>query len=60
MVKVSPDGDHFVDGNEITISIMAPPERGKANTGIRKGLSHHFMVNPAKVRIVSGLLSKKR
>ena len=60
IVKFSPDGNLFVDGNKITISIKSPPERGKANAEIVKRLSSHFMVKPSQVRIVSGQKSKKK
>lgn len=59
-VRFGPDGAVSVAGDEITISIKSPPERGKANRELVKRLSQHFRVPEASVRIVSGLASRKK
>lgn len=59
-VRFSPDGNVKVDGNEITISIKSSPERGKANRELVKKLSSHFNVEESRVRILSGLTSRKK
>lgn len=55
-------GDSKIDvvGNEITISIKSPPERGKANRELVKRLAKHFDVPEQDVRISSGLHSRKK
>jgi uncharacterized protein (TIGR00251 family) len=59
-VRFSPDGRLEVSGNEIAISIKAPPERGKANRELVKKLAAHFGVGEDRVRIISGLASRKK
>lgn len=49
-----------VHGDEIRIGIKAKPEKGKANLEIIKKLSKHFHIPKSKVRIVSGLKSRKK
>jgi uncharacterized protein len=59
-VKFSEDGRLQVVGNEITISIKSPPERGRANAELVQLLSAYFGVEPFRVRIVSGMKSRKK
>lgn len=59
-VKFSKDGRLQVLGNEITISIKSPPERGRANAELVRLLSEHFEVEPSRVRIISGMKSRKK
>lgn len=59
-VRFSPDGRIEVNGDEIMISIKSPPERGKANRELMKRLAEHFEVGEDRVRIVSGLASRKK
>jgi uncharacterized protein (TIGR00251 family) len=59
-VRFSPDGRLEVSGNEIAISIRSPPERGRANRELVKKLAEHFGVGEDRVRIVSGLASRKK
>lgn len=59
-VKFSKDGRLQVLGNEIMISIKSPPERGKANAELVQVLSEHFGVEPSRVRIISGMKSRKK
>ena len=59
-VRFSPDGRLEVSGSEIAISIRSPPERGKANRELVKKLAAHFGVGEDRVRIISGLASRKK
>jgi uncharacterized protein len=59
-VRFSSDGRLQVSGNEIAISIKSQPERGKANRELVKKLAAHFGVSEDRVRIVSGLASRKK
>ena len=59
-VKFSSDGRLEIQGNEIIISIKSEPERGKANSELVKRVAEHFDVGRDRVRIVSGLMSRKK
>lgn len=59
-VRFSSDGRLEVIGDEIAISIKSPPERGKANRELVKKLAAHFGVDENRIRIVSGLASRKK
>jgi hypothetical protein len=59
-VRFSPDGRLDVSGDEISVSIKAKPERGKANRELVKRLAEHFGVPEPNVRILSGLASRKK
>jgi hypothetical protein len=59
-VRFSSDGRVEVNGGEIAISIKSPPERGKANRELVKKLAEHFCVSEDRVRIISGLTSRKK
>ena len=49
-----------VDGDKITIGVLAPPENGKANAEVIEKISKHFGVPRSAVRIVSGASSKMK
>ena len=49
-----------VNGGEITVGVMAQPEKGKANEEVIKKIAKHFSVPRSSVRIVSGATSKKK
>jgi hypothetical protein len=59
-VRFSSDGWLEVNGDEISISIKSQPERGKANKELVKKLAAHFRVGEDRVRIISGLTSRKK
>ncbi len=59
-VRFSSDGRLMLSGDEIAISIKSQPERGKANRELVKKLAAHFGVSEDRVRIVSGLTSRKK
>lgn len=59
-VRFSPDGKLEVSGDEIAISIKSKPERGKANRELVEKLAAHFGVSGNRIRIVSGLASRKK
>lgn len=59
-VRFSPDGRLEVSGDEISVSIKAKPERGKANRELAKRLAEHFGVPESSIRILSGQTSRKK
>jgi uncharacterized protein (TIGR00251 family) len=59
-VRFGSDGKLEVSGDEISISIKSEPERGKANRELVKKLAKHFEVGEDRIRIVSGLTSRKK
>jgi uncharacterized protein (TIGR00251 family) len=59
-VIFSSDGRLDVNGDEIAISIKSEPKRGRANRELVKKLAAHFGVREDRVRIVSGLPSRKK
>ena len=59
-MRFAKDGRIEVAGDEITVSIKSPPERGRANRELVKRLAEHFCVSEANVRIVAGLASRKK
>jgi uncharacterized protein (TIGR00251 family) len=59
-VRFNPDGRLEVSGDEISISIKSRPERGKANKELVEKLAEHFGIDENRVRIISGLASRKK
>jgi hypothetical protein len=59
-VRFSSDGRLDVSRGEIAISIKSQPERGRANKELLQKLAVHFGVSKDRVRIVSGLASRKK
>jgi len=59
-VRFSSAGRIDVSGDEIAISIKSPPARGRANRELVKKLAAHFGVSEDRIRIVSGLASRKK
>lgn len=59
-IRFSSDGRIDVSGDEIAISIKSPPERGRANRELVKKLAVHFKVSEDRIRIISGLASRKK
>jgi uncharacterized protein (TIGR00251 family) len=59
-VRFSSDGRIEVSGNEITVSIKSPPERGKANRELVKRLADYFGLDIGRIVIVSGYTSRKK
>ena len=60
LVKFNSSGKIQVASNEITICLKSKPERGKANKELVERLASYFMVSKDKVRIISGLTSRKK
>lgn len=60
LVKSSSNEQMSIVGNEIIISIVSPPEKGRANAELVKKLARHFRVEPKRVRIVRGMKSRKK
>ena len=59
-VRFSSDERLEIEGSEISISIKSPPERGRANRELVKKLAGHFGVAEDRIRIISGLASRKK
>jgi uncharacterized protein len=59
-VRFSADNKLQVSGDEIAISIKSRPERGKANRELVEKLAAHFGVSENRVRIISGLTSRRK
>lgn len=49
-----------INKDEISIGIIAEPEKGKANKELIKKISKYFDVPKSNVRIVSGEKSRKK
>lgn len=49
-----------VDGDKITVGVLAPPEYGKANAEVVEKISKHFSVPRSAVRIISGASSRAK
>ena len=49
-----------VSENKIIVGISSKPEKGKANLELIKKLGRHFNVSSSKVRIISGLRSRRK
>lgn len=49
-----------VSENSLRVSVKERPEERKANKAIEKALADYYDVPPSRVRIVSGLKSKKK
>ncbi|WP_228369282.1 DUF167 domain-containing protein [Candidatus Nitrososphaera gargensis] len=60
LVRFSSDDRLEVSDDEIAVSIKSQPERGKANRELVKKLAAHFGVGEDRIRIVSGLTSRKK
>ena len=60
LVRFSSDENMNVSGDEISISIKSTPERDRANLELVKKIAAHFRVRKDKVRIISGLTSRKK
>lgn len=59
-VRFSSDGRIDVSGDEITISIESPPERGKANRELLKKLGAHFGTGVAEKGSRNTVTKRKR
>ena len=60
LVKFNSSGKIQVACHEITICLKSKPERGKANKELVEKLASYFEVSKDKVRIISGLTSRKK
>ena len=49
-----------INKDEISIGIMAEPQKGKANKELIEKISKHFDVPKSNVRIISGEKSRKK
>lgn len=62
LVTVSFNSSHFfhIENHEIKISLNSKPELGKANRELIKLLSEHFNIHTDKIKIISGISSRKK
>jgi hypothetical protein len=44
----------------IIARVKSPPEKGKANNEVIRLLAQHFGVKPSKIRLVSGISSRRK
>ncbi|MBI5355758.1 MAG: DUF167 domain-containing protein [Candidatus Aenigmarchaeota archaeon] len=49
-----------VNGDEITVGVLSPPQKGKANKELIEKISSYFKVPKASVSILSGAGSRKK
>ena len=49
-----------INGDEITVGVLSPPERGKANRELIEKIAKHLKVPRASVSILSGAGSLKK
>ncbi|MBI2640502.1 MAG: DUF167 domain-containing protein [Candidatus Sungbacteria bacterium] len=49
-----------VKGGAITVGVMAPPEKGKANEEVIRKIAEYFGVPRSGVKIISGRASRKK
>jgi uncharacterized protein (TIGR00251 family) len=59
-VKFNSLGRIQINGNEITMSLKSEPKHGKANREMIKKMSDFFRVPENRIRIISGLTSRKK
>ncbi len=59
-VMFSSDGKIEIHGDEICVSIKSQPERGKANRELIKKVAGYFDVSEDRIKIISGLKSRKK
>jgi len=49
-----------IDGNHFKISVVEPPENGKANEAIMKVIAEYFDISLSEIVLVSGFSSKQK
>lgn len=49
-----------VDVDEITVGVMARPDKGKANEAVIRKIAEYFRVSRSGVRIVSGRTARNK
>ncbi|MEI6297087.1 MAG: DUF167 domain-containing protein [bacterium] len=49
-----------IDENHFVVSVKEPPEKGKANEGVRKALAEHFNVSKSSIEILAGHTAKTK
>ena len=50
----------ILENGKLVVGLTSRPEKGKANTELIKKLAKHFDVSSSRVRIVSGLKSRRK
>ncbi len=63
-VKVKPNAKvekiEKIDETHFSISVKAPPVKGKANEAVVELIANYFNVRRSRVRIISGFSSKNK
>lgn len=49
-----------IDETHFAVAVKEPARDGRANAAIAKALAKHFNVSPSRVRLVSGLSSRRK
>ena len=49
-----------IDEQNYVVSVIEPPEKGKANDAIRNALAVYFKTGSSRVKIVSGYSSRNK
>ena len=49
-----------IDDQNFVVSVVEPPEKGKANEAIRNALAVYFKIGSSRVKIFSGYSSRNK
>lgn len=49
-----------IDDTHFVVSVKEPPEKGKANEGVRKALAEYFGISRSSVVILAGHTAKNK
>lgn len=49
-----------IDDTHYVVSVKEPPEKGKANEGVRRALAEYFGVSKSMVEILAGHVAKTK
>lgn len=49
-----------IDDNHFVVSVKEPPEKGKANEGVRRALADYFKVAKGSVEILAGHTARNK
>lgn len=49
-----------IDDTHFVVSVKEPPEKGKANDGVRRALADYFDVTKSEVEILAGHTAKNK
>ena len=49
-----------IDVTHFVVSVKEPPEKGKANEGVRRALADHFGISKSEVEILAGHTARSK